>query len=299
VTRALAVVGNVNIDLIMGPVTPWPQPGTETVVDDDQLRVGGSAGNTALAWQAMNASFCCAANVGDDAYGTWLQDTFGNNALHWPRTATSTTVSVGLTHPDGERTFFTTKGHIQTLSWPQVRAMLEAAQLDNGILLLAGGFLTPDLCHDYPSLFDWADHHGVEVALDTGWPTQGWTPHNTALVQGWVRRCKHILFNEVEATTLTGTATPLAALHALQDMAGTAAIVIKAGPQGAFALSPTRELIHASGLPIKVLDTIGAGDIFNAGYLLGRAQGKDLPTAMHMGVQTAAKAISSFPRQYI
>lgn len=297
--RALAVVGNVNIDLIMGPVAPWPQPGTETVVDNDQLRVGGSAGNTALAWQAMNANFCCAANVGDDAYGTWLQDTFGHNAEHWPRTATSTTVSVGLTHPDGERTFFTTQGHIQALSWPQVRTMLEAANLSGGILLLAGGFLTPGLCQDYPQIFDWADAHGAEVALDPGWPTDGWTPANVALVQTWVRRCHHMLFNEVEATTMTGTDTPQQALHALQDLAETAAIVIKAGPQGAFALSPTRELVHATGLPVTVIDTIGAGDTFNAGYLLGRAQGKDLQAAMQMGVQTAAKAISTFPRQYL
>ena len=47
--RPLAVIGNVNVDLIMGPAAPWPQPGTEIIVDHDELRVGGSAGNAALA----------------------------------------------------------------------------------------------------------------------------------------------------------------------------------------------------------------------------------------------------------
>ena len=51
--KPLAVIGNVNVDLIMGPAAPWPQPGTEIIVDHDELRVGGSAGNAALAWMAL------------------------------------------------------------------------------------------------------------------------------------------------------------------------------------------------------------------------------------------------------
>jgi len=39
--RPLAVIGNVNVDLIVGPVAPWPKAGTETVVDHDELRVCG------------------------------------------------------------------------------------------------------------------------------------------------------------------------------------------------------------------------------------------------------------------
>ncbi len=49
--RPLAVIGNVNVDLILGPAEPWPKAGTEVIVDHDELRVGGQAGNTALAWE--------------------------------------------------------------------------------------------------------------------------------------------------------------------------------------------------------------------------------------------------------
>ncbi|TGW06294.1 carbohydrate kinase family protein, partial [Mesorhizobium sp. M2D.F.Ca.ET.145.01.1.1] len=70
--RPLAVIGNVNVDLIVGPVAPWPKAGTETVVDHDELRVGGQAGNTGLAWQALGVDFAIAANVGDDQFGHWL-----------------------------------------------------------------------------------------------------------------------------------------------------------------------------------------------------------------------------------
>lgn len=37
--KPLAVIGNVNVDLILGPTAPWPKPGTEIIVDHDELRV--------------------------------------------------------------------------------------------------------------------------------------------------------------------------------------------------------------------------------------------------------------------
>lgn len=74
--RPLAVIGNVNVDLILGPADPWPKAGTEVMVDHDELRVGGQAGNSALAWDGMGIEYEIAANVGDDQFGRWLADAF-------------------------------------------------------------------------------------------------------------------------------------------------------------------------------------------------------------------------------
>ncbi len=124
--KPLAVIGNVNVDLIMGPAAPWPQPGTEIIVDHHELRVGGSAGNTALAFMALGIPFTIAANVGDDQFGRWLRDEFGAQAAEWPSRPEGTTVSVGITHPDGERTFFTTRGHLPHFSLADARAFWKA-----------------------------------------------------------------------------------------------------------------------------------------------------------------------------
>ena len=77
--RPLAVIGNVNVDLILGPAEPWPKPGTEIIVDHDELRVGGSAGNAALAWEGLGVDFQIAANVGNDQFGHWLRQAFGKH----------------------------------------------------------------------------------------------------------------------------------------------------------------------------------------------------------------------------
>ena len=59
------VTGNVGVDVLMGTLEPWPQPGTETVVGERTLRVGGALGNTALALHALGIQADYAANVAD------------------------------------------------------------------------------------------------------------------------------------------------------------------------------------------------------------------------------------------
>ena len=49
----ILLIGNANVDVLMGDVVPWPRTGTEVVVDRYELRVGGAAGNTGLALKAL------------------------------------------------------------------------------------------------------------------------------------------------------------------------------------------------------------------------------------------------------
>lgn len=294
--RPLAIIGNVNVDLIMGPTTPWPTPGTEVIVEHDELRPGGAAGNTALAWAGLGVPFTIASSVGADAFGRWLSDAFAPHSCGWTTSASSTTISVGLTHPGDERTFFTTKGHLADLGWSDIAGQLEDAR--GSILLLCGCFLMDGLAKDYPILFDWAETHGVEIALDTGWPVTGWTRLEIARARKWLKHTRHLLVNEIEALSLSGKDSLDAALPALARlMPPGATVVIKAGGRGAFGLNGATKA-QALAPEVAVIDTIGAGDIFNAGYLLAVAEGESLPAALVMAVDLASRAISTAPRRY-
>src|SRR5262245_47130695 len=96
--RPLCAIGNINIDIIIGPSDPWPVPGTECAVEHGEVRVGGAAGNSALAWMAMETPFQIAANTGNDHFGQWLRDTFAGHSKDWPIENSATAFSVGITH---------------------------------------------------------------------------------------------------------------------------------------------------------------------------------------------------------
>ncbi len=297
--RPLAAIGNVNVDLILGPAEPWPKPGTEIIVDHDELRVGGCAGNNALAWDSLGVDYVIAANVGNDQFGTWLKEAFGERSRNWPVEAVGTTLSVGITHPDGERTFFTTRGHLPLFSFPEVHSMLDGNQLRGGYALLSGSFLTDALTLGYDALFEWADAHDVAVALDTGWPLEGWTQTNRHKTLAWLKRCHCALFNEVETTTLTGRSDPAeAALSLKGEMPEDAIVVVKRGPNGALAIDRDGGMFSVPAPQVQVVDTIGAGDVFNAGFLAALAADMPLEACLRTGVTTASEAISTLPRRY-
>ena len=297
--RPLAVIGNVNVDLIMGPAAPWPQPGTEVIVDHDELRVGGSAGNTGLAWLALGVPFEIAASIGSDQFGTWLAEGFGTHARDWPVHEGSTTLTVGITHPDGERTFFTTRGHLPLYGFDDVLAVLDGERLAGGIALLCGSFLTDRLVAEYDALFDWADRHGIVLALDTGWPLDGWTQANRIAAKSWLSRCRIALFNEVETTSLAGVSDPTEAAHILRaGMPEGSIVVVKCGPKGAIAIDTDGSVVIAEAPPVEVVDTIGAGDVFNAGFLAACAAGESLKQSLAAGTSMASLAISTHPRRY-
>lgn len=294
--RLFAVAGNVNVDLIMGPATPWPTPGTEVIVDHDELRPGGAAGNTALAWAGLGVPFTIASSVGTDAFGDWLVGAFAPHSKGWTKSASNTTISVGLTHPGDERTFFTTRGHLADLGWTDIAGQL--GNIHGGILLVCGCFLMDGLASEYPALFDWAARHQVDIALDPGWPVGGWSKAEIARAKGWLKHTRHLLVNEIEALSLSGKETLDAALPALANlMLPDATVVIKAGARGAFGLCGATKA-QASAPSVSVIDTIGAGDIFNAGYLLAVAEGQSLPAALVAAVDLASRAISTSPRRY-
>lgn len=297
--KPLAVIGNVNVDLILGPTAPWPAPGTEVIVDHDELRVGGAAGNTALAWNALGIEYSIAANIGSDQFGTWLRDAFGARASRWPVRPEATTLSVGITHPDGERTFFTTRGHLPHFCLADVLDNLDGRLLAGGYALLCGSFLTGELTADYGAIFAWGDKHDITIVLDTGWPLDGWTIKNRQSARQWLGRSGCVLMNEVETTTLTEIADPVEAARSLKaGMPNGAIVVVKCGADGAIAIGPDGQLFRAPAPMVKVVDTIGAGDVFNAGFLATLAEGRPLQTCLEAGVYVASQAISTLPRSY-
>lgn len=294
----LLIVGSVNVDMIMGVIDQLPRRGTEIMMSQSESRVGGNAANTALAFQAFGGGFQLVANIGSDMFGDWVGTAFPADSRNWPRSSLPTTLSVGLTHSDGERTFLTSPGHLTSFCLADVLKQIPASAGLGDVALLCSPFLSPILFDQFDALIAELRRRGYKLALDTGWPPQGWNDGIRARVAGWLPLVDHVLINEIEALAFAGTESLETAFETLCGLAGPdATIVVKRGPQGAVARRGAEHLSTAAPR-VEVIDTIGAGDIFNAGYLHGHVSGRDLAACLRLGVEAASSAISTLPRRY-
>ena len=130
-----------------------------------------------------------------------------------------------------------------------------------------------------------AKQMGITTSLDTGWPHEGESIHDTDPV--WPH-LDVFLPNEAEAMLLSETQTVEDALESFAARLPT--VVLKLGPDGAVARSGG-ETIRRASFQIEVVDTTGAGDSFNGGFLHGWLSGMDLAGALDLGLACGALSI--------
>ena len=120
-----------------------------------------------------------------------------------------------------------------------------------------------------------------------------------AEVADWIGNCEHVLLNDLEVLSLADVDALATAVERQTPMlrAG-ASLVVKTGARGAIGIQDGRQC-EAAAHTAEIFDTIGAGDSFNAGYLLARLDGADLEDALAAGCRAAATIISHFPRRSI
>src|SRR6516164_5220798 len=232
--QRLIIIGDVGVDLVLGPISEWPRVGTEALVERSELRAGGSAGNAALAASYLGGHAQLLSVVGNDEPGAWLHGQLRPLGATLAVCDAPTTLTVGLIHSCGERTFFTTRGHLEALSYEILRPLIPPAPDASSIALLSGVFLTPALRSAYPLLIHELHSLGYRVALDTNWPPQDWSAALREEVATWVAATDHVLLNEFEVRSLADTTDLTAAIERLAPMLRRGAtLVVKTGARGA------------------------------------------------------------------
>ncbi len=293
----LIVAGNASIDLLLGPVTPWPAVGTEALVEHVDWRLGGALGNTGQALHGMGVPARLVWDVGDDEAGKGIANRLVP-AFDPPRVQRApTSVTVALTHASGDRTFVSHLGHL-AVSEPDALSDAIDAATPGDLLLVGGSFLLPRWRPALPSLLARARARGVVTALDTGWPTEGRTDTVRSETFATLTHVDLFLPNLDEARGLLGddAIAPDAALCALAPrVAGR--VVVKLGRDGAAYLDDDRYVV-APAPPIEVVDTVGAGDTFNAALLAGLRDRLPWDTAVALAVDVASQAVGSSPRRF-
>jgi len=291
------LVGNVNLDIVLGPVQPWPRAGTERIVAHQEVRAGGAAGVAAMALQGLGAPFRLHARVGDDAFGELVQRDMGRAGAQLEPVPGSTAYSVGITHPDGERTFLTHLGHLKRLDVDGLAEDLTVGP--PGLVLVCGYFLMPPLRGAAGlRLMRSARDAGHRVLFDSGWPSEGFDAAVRGELDALLPWIDVALPNVAEALGWTAAADLEAALRALQArQRGGGRALVKRGPAGASWLEDGSSRTAAPPAA-PIVDSIGAGDCFNAALLADLSRGSGLGAAAGAAVRYASAVLARQPRDY-
>ena len=119
---------------------------------------------------------------------------------------------------------------------------------------------------------------GVPIFFDTGWNARELSDPRMPAVLG---HGHFIMPNQLEATFMTSTETPELAARALATFVPTA--IVKMGASGVVACQDGK-LTYCPAYPIEeVVDTTGAGDAFNGGFIYGILKGYSLTDALRCG----------------
>ena len=131
---------------------------------------------------------------------------------------------------------------------------------------------------NWRSVFERARRAGWSVSLDPGCdPTGRWDGDLRELLP----LIDVLLPNELELTSIAGARDLEKALRTLHTNCTT--VVAKIGAAGAIALENDR-VVRVTPPPIAGIDTTGAGDSFNAGFLHAWLDGRPLQASLRAGV---------------
>ncbi len=289
----VTVIGCVQADVLMSPVSELPPAGGTALTDEMNIRVGGAGANAALAFAETGMPVRLMGCVGDDMLGRWMREELEPFGLADELVVISgapSGLTVAVESPQRDRTFLTYLG--VNADWEPSMIPEDAMQCEN--LLLCDYFVAPGMQGEAAQgLLAATRAAGGRTFFDTSWDPDGFSATTRAEVYELLPWVDVFLPNEAEACVLADLdpgAAPYAA-RALQATSG-GWVVVKLGPRGCLAVGPGGTELEVQAPVVSVADTTGAGDAFNAGLVHALSEGANWPDALRAATRFASMIVA-------
>jgi len=291
----LVVVGELNVDLILQDLSAFPEIGKEKIAQDMRLTLGSASAILAANAARLGTRVGFIGKLGSDPFGEIVLKALkerGVDCSGIQQDATSRTgVTVSMTFPS-DYAMVTYMGAMETFTIRDV----DFDYLENGRHMhLSSYYLQPGLREGCPTLFARAKRAKITTSLDPGWdPDEAWGRD----ILNVLEHVDVLLPNGREAMSISGRSTPESALNELSRYC--AFVVIKLGEQGSLCCT-NGETLRINAYDVTPLDTTGAGDSFNAGFLHEWLNGSDIKHCLQVASACGALAtmkmggITAFP----
>lgn len=239
---------------------------------------GGKGLNQSIALAAGGASVRLAGKVGED--GRWLTELLEARGVDTSLMMYSDQPSghaIIQVSPEGENAIVLHGGSNREITRKDVDAVLETAS--SGEFLLIQNEISE---LDY--LINQAARAGLRIVFNAAPMTDN--VHSMPL-----QFLEILIINELEGSALTRETEPGLIIAALLARFPDMKIVLTLGEQGAW-YADNQQQIKQAALPVKAVDTTGAGDTFTGFFLAAYSQGESVRNSLSLGVRAAAVCVT-------
>jgi sugar/nucleoside kinase (ribokinase family) len=278
----ITLAGEINLDILLYGLPEEIPLERELLASDCCVTLGSSSAITAHNLSALGSKVGFITRVGRDDFGAMALRRLNAAGVDLSRITESANLNTGVTmvlpHPESR--------HI--LTYPGAMAEMTLEHLDLEYLTsarhfhLSSYFLHRGLIPQIPELFRRIKATGLTISCDTNDdPDDRWG----ATFPEALQYVDVLMPNEREACKIARTDNFEDAVRQLATVVPL--LVVKMGSRGAMAVRGA-ERIECAPIAVEVVDPLGAGDTFNAGFLCEFVKGADLRTCLDSGNRAAA-----------
>jgi 2-dehydro-3-deoxygluconokinase len=266
------------------PDPPMPLRGATTL----SMSVAGAEANVAVHLAALGLRTVFRSRVGDDPFGELIRDRLTEAGVD-ARLETVIAAPTGVYFKDpgagGTRVHYYRAGSAASTMDESTWSDAPAARLVH----LSG--ITPalsDSCDRMVRAALSADRGSSVLSFDVNFRPRLWDPATAApILAALANRADIVFVGQDEAETLWGSTTP-ADVRDVLPSAGR--LIVKDGGIGVTEIGPDG-ITFEPALPVDIIESVGAGDAFAAGYLYGLLTGRRSAERLRIGHHLAANAL--------
>lgn len=275
----IIALGELNVDLLFNKMQGLPVVGKEILAGKMALVLGSSTAIFAANASALGAGVAFLGMIGEDVYGDFIQKELALKGVDISNLIVRRDLKTGITvsmNYGEDRASVTYPGAMSVMGLAHIEKEL-VSQAKH--VHISSVFLQENIKKDLAAIVKMIKGLGVTISLDTQWdPAEEWL-FDAENILPYVDL---FLPNEKEFLCISKQKNLEDALEKISCFANV--IVIKMGAKGSMLIKKdgSRRLLPAF-VNEKVVDAIGAGDSFNAGFVTSFVKGYELEECQRLG----------------
>jgi len=296
--RKVLIVGDANVDIIV----PYPKflnvEKTKIEYPSPCLQGGGTSANTAVALGRLGVETSFLGSIGEDQYGRYIQKDFAKENID----TTQLIVEPEL-NTVGVFAFIDETGERYLWGWPRVdqafkvidknkvdfKAIMEARWVHSSGMALV---YDTSARHTIIEIFKVAFEAGIPTSFDLNLRVDNGNldPSYQASILEIIKYCSYVFGSAEEEFYYLGESNDWME-NARSFVTDSRTIIVRMGKNGSAGLQKDTQ-VTAPSYPVEVVDTVGAGDVYNAGFILAKLKGSNLEECLKMGNAVAGYSVN-------